>query len=739
MSPRAILSRAGRARVTVATAAAVTAALLTPAQGVATTAPAAAAAAAAAGSDTVDVTGTVRVLAGEDGEPDRYSLLLPSGRTLQLADGFRAEPLSRFTGSLAVPGAGSGRTLAGSVRASTLRRAAVAGTRLEVVDARVAAPAPAPGPAAHATYVAKVTNFGTIGLTDAQILAGVSGAQQYWVRESAGQVPAWTTASAVVPVAAGAGSVAAGCGLGNGGADFDAIAGNVAAQAFPGVDFSGRSPNHLVVVVPDGCGGSVGGRGNLGTSFANGGPVILQAEPGIDFRVVLEHEYGHNVGLQHAGNNVNEYGDVYEVMGAGPMGYPNPVLGTVYRWEQGVVAAGEVVDGTGGGSWTLAPRSASTGLRSVVFIDPDNGRRTFVDYRNGSAGDAGSYYTAGGTGNYGQTYTPGITVEREDDASGAFLHKPAGSNDGALQSGEVWSNASGTLKVAGNGAGVSITRAPAPNGTVAGGAASVIGPMALRDATASVSGFVPAPAGYRYQWTLNGQAIAGAEDRTFRPTTAMAGGALAVIVTAYAPGYDPVSRTSAPQTVAPALWYALPTRRYPEISGSTRVGQTLTAVGLEWVNYYSERPADLAPVYQWSRNGNPIEGATAAAYRLTSKDLGKRIQVSEYPRAAGFDTTELARSVTTPAIRTGRLVTSRPRIGGKAAVGKRVVARAKGWTNGTTFRYQWFVGKRAVRGATGKKLRVTRSMRGKKLVVKVTGKKTGYRKATVTSRPKKVR
>ena len=723
--------RAARTRLTVATAAAVTAALLTPTQG-------SAAAPAPASRDTIDVTGTVLVLAGEDGEGDRYSLLLPSGQTVELADGFTAEPLSRFVGSVAVPGAGSGTALTGSLRRTTLRRAAVSSTPLEVVRARVAEPAPSPGPANHTTYVAKVTNFGTIGLTDAQILATVDASQAYWVREAGGQIPSWTRASGVAAVTTTASSAANGCGLGAGGADFAAVTESVGSQAFPGVDFSGKSPNHLVVVVPYGCGGSVSGRGRIGTSFANGGPVIIDA--GTQPQPTLDHELGHNVGLQHANTSI-EYADAYEVMGAAPDQYPSPALGTVYRWEQGVVGAGEVVDGTAGGSWSLAPRSAASGLRSVVFIDPDTGRRHFVDYRNGSGSDAGTCYAVSCdlTSAYGQTYTPGITVEQEFDASGAYLLKPAASNDGALQGNEAWSNSSGTLTVRGNGAGVSITRVAAPNGTVAGGTALMGAPTALRDVTATASGFSPSPAGYRFQWAVNGQAIPGAEDSTFRPTPAMAGAALTVVVTAYAPGYNPVSRTSAAQTVAPAVWYANGTRRYPEITGSTRVGGTLTALGLDWVNYYSEKPADYTTTYQWSRNGNPIQGATASTYRLTSKDLGKTIQVSEYPRATGYVTTAYARSDATAKIAMGRLATARPKIKGKAKVGKVVKAATPGWTTGTKFRYQWFVGKRAIKGATKKKLQVTRSMRHKLLVVKVTGKKTGYKKATAKSRPKKVR
>ncbi len=709
------------------------AALLTPTPGGAAAPPAAGA------GDTIEVSGTVLVLPGEAGGRDRYSLLLPSGRTIALADGFTAEPLSHLVGSLAVPGAGTGARLTGSPRASVLRRAESSRTPLEVLAARVAAPAPPPGPTTHSTYVAKVTNFspGTFALSDAQILATVNASQQYWVRESEGRIPAWSTVTGVAAVASSASSFAAGCGLGAGGADFAAVVESVASQAFPGVDFSGATPNHLVIVVPDNCSSEASGRARIGSSFASGGPVIIDARalP----QPTLDHELGHNVGLQHGDNGTAEYGDAYEVMGAGPDQFASPGLGTVYRWEQGIIGSGEVVDGTAGGSWALAPRSSGSGLRSVVFIDPDNGRRHFVDYRNATGSDAGTCYAAScHLPEYGQSYAPGITVERENGSSGSFLLAVPG-NDGALQSNEAWSNSSGTLTVRGNGAGASITRVAAPHGTVAGGAAAMSAPIARREVSASGSGFSPAPAGYRYQWLLNGQPIPYAEDPTLQLTPAMAGAALSVVVTAYAPGYNPVSRTSAAQTVAPAAWYVNGARRFPEIVGSTRVGGTLTALGVDWVDYYAQKPTDLAPVYRWTRNGKVIKGATASTYRLTRKDRGKRIQVTELPRAAGFATTAFGRSDSTRRIRIGKLTTTRPTIRGKAKVGKRVVAKAGRWTTRTKFRYQWFLGKRAIRGATSKKLRVTRAMRGKKLVVRVTGKKAGYRKATVRSRPRKVR
>ena len=216
--------------------------------------------------------------------------------------------------------------------------------------------------------------------------------------------------------------------------------------------------------------------------------------------------------------------------------------------------------------------------------------------------------------------------------------------------------------------------------------------------------------------------------------------ALGVTATGYAVGFNPSPVATASQVVAPAtFYYRNGTKSRATINGKARVGQVLTASGLDWVSDLGTTPPGLSLSYKWLRNGKLIKGARKSTYRLTFRDLKKRIQVKEYPSAPGFEAGGFSRSDDTRKVRIGKLASPRPKIGGKAKVGKRVKARTSGWTRGTKFRYQWFVGKKAIRGATGKKLRISRSLKGKKIAVKVTGTKKGFKKASAKSRATKVK
>lgn len=60
----------------------------------------------------------------------------------------------------------------------------------------------------------------------------------------------------------------------------------------------------------------------------------------------------------------------------------------------------------------------------------------------------------------------------------------------------------------------------------------------------------------------------------------------------------------------------------PMISGTTTVGQTLTASAGTWSN---------SPTlsYQWRRDGSAIAGATGSTYDLVAADQGATISVTE--------------------------------------------------------------------------------------------------------------
>lgn len=77
-----------------------------------------------------------------------------------------------------------------------------------------------------------------------------------------------------------------------------------------------------------------------------------------------------------------------------------------------------------------------------------------------------------------------------------------------------------------------------------------------------------------------------------------------------------------------------------------------------------------------------------------------------------------------------------PKITGKTKVGKKLTAKPGAWTpGGLTFKYQWFRGSKKIKGATAKTYKLKRADKGKKMKVKVTGKRAGYAKVSKTSKP----
>jgi hypothetical protein len=79
------------------------------------------------------------------------------------------------------------------------------------------------------------------------------------------------------------------------------------------------------------------------------------------------------------------------------------------------------------------------------------------------------------------------------------------------------------------------------------------------------------------------------------------------------------------------------------------------------------------------------------------------------------------------------LTASTPKVSGTPKVGRRLSVKRGTWTSGTSFSYRWLANGRAVKGATRSTFVVPRSLKGKRISVRLTGRKSGYTTVTRTS------
>ena len=128
---------------------------------------------------------------------------------------------------------------------------------------------------------------------------------------------------------------------------------------------------------------------------------------------------------------------------------------------------------------------------------------------------------------------------------------------------------------------------------------------------------------YTYQWLADDADIAGATSSTYELSDDDVGKVIKITVT-FDDDADHEETLTSAATEAVAARPSTP--GLPTISGTVRVGETLTADtsgivdedGLENVSYS----------YQWLADDAEIEGATAATYTLSDDDMGKVIKVT---------------------------------------------------------------------------------------------------------------
>lgn len=176
-----------------------------------------------------------------------------------------------------------------------------------------------------------------------------------------------------------------------------------------------------------------------------------------------------------------------------------------------------------------------------------------------------------------------------------------------------------------------------------------------------------------YQWLRNRAPIAKATTSIHVLALADVGTRIAVRITAFRSGSEPVVIDSAAtEKVSPA---AIVNKKLPKISGTLKFRKTLTTSGGTW-------PVSSPKLtYRWYRNGVAIAGSAAAkkSYKLGPSDVAKRMTVRVTVAKPGY-IAKSARSAATGVVQHLKPV--------KRTVKYRVVTRGKITTSLATFRAQ---------------------------------------------------
>lgn len=225
-----------------------------------------------------------------------------------------------------------------------------------------------------------------------------------------------------------------------------------------------------------------------------------------------------------------------------------------------------------------------------------------------------------------------------------------------------------------------------------------------------------------FQWLRDGTAIANATGTSYRAAARDIGHRLTVRITGTRTGFSRLRQETAP--VGPILPMRLQPST-PQVSGSARVGRTLTGRVDPW------GPGAVALTWQWFRGEAKISGATRDTYRLVPEDAGHTIRARVRGSAANAEPA-LRFSEPTGVVAPGLLdPTPVPAYSGIAQVGEVVTALPRDWGPGeVSLSYQWYRsgkgGDVKLQGATKQRYRFVAADEGHRVKVRVSGSKVGF-------------
>ena len=175
----------------------------------------------------------------------------------------------------------------------------------------------------------------------------------------------------------------------------------------------------------------------------------------------------------------------------------------------------------------------------------------------------------------------------------------------------------------------------------------------------------------------------------------------------------------------------------PSITGTTQVGETLTADTSGIADADGMDGAEFS--YQWQADDTDIGGGTGETYTLAEADTGKVIKVRvSFTDDAGNEETLTSAATAAVEAKPNAPATGMPTIGGAAQVGETLtantsgIADADGLTN-VAFSYQWQVDGADLSGATGSTYTLADADEGKTVGVSVSFTDDAGNDETLTS------
>lgn len=226
-----------------------------------------------------------------------------------------------------------------------------------------------------------------------------------------------------------------------------------------------------------------------------------------------------------------------------------------------------------------------------------------------------------------------------------------------------------------------------------------------------------------YRWYLDGSPISSATGTTLSLSNGTyVGKQIYVAVTGTKSGVPSVTRQSEPVTILGAKQTLTPT---PVLSGTIQVGNTITANIGTW-------DASTVKTNRWLRDGVAIAGATGTTYVLGADDVGKIVSFEVTSTKTSFQN-EVRSAALSSAVPTPQLVPVTPQISGTALLGSTLTTAPGNWGIGVTFTYLWLRNGTPIPGGVFQSYVLVADDIGSKISVRVTGSRTLYPSATVTS------